>query len=162
MDIREKLNQNSRLTTAVTAAIVILAVIIVIWQLMPQKKVKDKYTEMFFTTDDGKSYFVDDVRNVPPYTKGGKEAVQAQVVRCGSGKPFVGFLIRYDAEAKAKLEEAKAKGEVPADLARSMDSHIEYRKPGGEEWYKWPSDGWSQASDVKCPDGSRGAMPVFP
>jgi hypothetical protein len=65
----------------------------------------------FFTTDDGKSFFVDRFDRVPPFRKDGKTAVRAQVFSCDDGRTkFVGYLEMYAPLDKAALEDVLAKG----------------------------------------------------
>ena len=111
MGIREQINQNPKQTTAITAGIVLLAILFIFWQACGSGSgvgvVSDK---AFFTTDDGKTFFVDSSSNIPPYTKDGKLAVRAQVFTCDDGKTkFVGYLEMYGPQEKAMLEQA-AKG----------------------------------------------------
>lgn len=59
----------------------------------------------WYTVDDGKSYFADDVAKVPPFAKDGKTAYGCEVFTCDGGKTaFVGFLFRYRAGAEAEFK----------------------------------------------------------
>ena len=119
MGIREQINQNPKQTTAITAVIVVIAILFIFWQACGGGTglggVSDK---AFFSTDDGKTFFVDSATNIPPYMKDGKMAVRAQVFTCDDGKTkFVGYLEMYGPQEKAMLEQmAKGgnKGGAPA------------------------------------------------
>ena len=83
MGIREKINQNPKQTTAITAAIVVVALAFILWQACSGGPGSGGVitTKAFYTTDDGKTFFVDSSSNIPPYQKDGKTAFRAQV--CG-------------------------------------------------------------------------------
>jgi hypothetical protein len=115
--IREQINQNPKRTTAITAAIVVVAVLIIMWQACSGPGVGGVNTnKAFYTTDDGKTYFVDDSANIPPYqAKNGKLAVRAQVFTCDDGKTkFVGYLEMYAPQDKAMLEQMAKGGKAGA------------------------------------------------
>jgi hypothetical protein len=110
--IREKINQNPRQTTIVTAAIVLVAILFILWQACSGGPGSSGYvsSKAFFSTDDGKTFFVDSSSNIPPFMKDGKMAVRAQVFTCDDGKTkFVGYLEMYTPQEKAMLEQM-AKG----------------------------------------------------
>ena len=65
-------------------------------------------SQVFFTDDDGKTWFPDDAKRVPPFDRNGKPAVRAHVYKCG-GKTFVNHMERYTPEAKKKVEAIYAK-----------------------------------------------------
>ena len=117
-------------------------------------------TRVYYTTDDGQSWFVDDAKRVPPFSKDGKEAVKACVFRTGLGRPpFVGFLVRYTPEGKKRLENALAEGIKldPAELAEQR----EFKRVGVETWLKLSDDGAGWRKGIIGPDG-KPAEEVFP
>jgi hypothetical protein len=110
VDIRQKINENPAATTAVTALIVVLAILFIFWQACSGPSTGAVSTKAYYTTDNGKTYFPDESSNIPPYLKDGKEAVRAVVMTCDGGKTkFVGYLERYAPQDKMVLEQmAKA------------------------------------------------------
>ncbi len=166
MGIREKLNDNPRVTTGITAAIVVIALAFIIYQLLPNRGPRIP-TERFYSDDDGATWFADDINKIPPFDHNGKQAVRANVYQCGSGKPFVAYLEKYDDKAKAKLEELQAKmkevgnnppgpGQVPpgADFEEVSMTGIMVKKPGGGNWVRQMDYQHSQeVTTIKCPDG---------
>ena len=149
MSIREKLNQNGTLTTLGAVAIVVLAVVVVVWQLGSRGSPEPK--GLYFSSDDGSSYFVQDLNSVPPITKGGKEAVQAMVFKCGWGKPFVAYLQRYTPEAKKRYEESIANntGLSPAAIIPGR----QVKRPGDKEWISSSDPQYTPIINVQCPSG---------
>ena len=133
MGIREKINQNPKQTTAITAAIVVIAVLIIMWQACSGPGAGGVNTnKAFFSTDDGKTFFVDDSFNIPPYQKDGKPAVRAQVFTCDDGKTkFVGYLEMYAPQDKAMLEQmAKGGGKGGAPGYASYTTQPMVKRPG--------------------------------
>jgi hypothetical protein len=163
MSLREKLNKSSSLTTIASVLIIILAVALMAWQFWPKGYKRTGYTEMYYTTDDGQTYFAADrLTNIPPFDKDGKQAVQAQVVRCGYDKPFVGYMTRFNDQAKKALEEAKAKGELTQDLMGNYATQGEAKKPGDTEWVPWLKLGETKVATIDCPDGKTSPIPIYP
>lgn len=172
MGIRQKINENPGATTAVTAAIVVVAIGIIIWQGCGAGGGSDVIavaTKSFYTIDDGKTLFVDDVNKIPPFTKDGKMAVRANVFSCDDGKTrFVGYLEMYSPQEKQMLEKAaQQQGQGGAGAA-----YIPYtgqpmvKKPGDKAWVPLnpqTTQQYAQVVQVKCPDGSTdNLIRVFP
>jgi hypothetical protein len=165
--IRETLNRNPGITTGVTAGIIVIALIIIGWQLTSSGGPKIP-SEAYYTIDDGATWFADDIQKIPPFDKDGKPAYRAHVFKCSDGKEFVSHLERYTPEAKKKLEEARAKGDQadPAVYEEVTITGIEVKKPGTGD------TGWVKQSDYEkaakiaspvCPDGTtNGIEPVYP
>ena len=115
---------------------------------------------LYYTTDDGKSYFADSALKIPPFDKGGKPAARAHVFECG-GKREVGYLSRYTPEAIRALEEAKASrgtGKPPPNpgrLATIGTTGMEVKRPGEATWVKQSDAARATAIRVfRCRDGS--------
>jgi hypothetical protein len=169
MGIREKLNDNPGVTTGVTAAIVVIAVAFIIWQLLPSRP--SIATKDYYTVDDGATYFKDDIKKVPPFVYEGKEAVRVRVFRCAKGGPFVGYLEKYTPTAKKQLEAAQnpppsgpngpAPGFNPMMESEMMNGRL-VKKPGDKKWVSQQDPAYQQVVDVKCPDGSTDIELVTP
>ena len=161
MGIRQKINENPGITTAVTAAVIVIAIGIIIWQGCSGgggSEVIAVSTKAFFTIDDGKTLFVDDVNKIPPFMKDGKEAVRAHVFVCPGGKPFVGYLEKYSPQDKKMMEDAMA-GKAPPAAYAGYTGQAMVKKPNT------PPQGWvplmpgttqfySSIVQVTCPDGA--------
>jgi hypothetical protein len=144
----------------------------IVWQVrsaMPPGRV---VPEAYYTTDGGKTFFADTEERVPPFDHNGQEAVRAMRFKCG-GTEFVGYLQRFNADAKKTLEEvaefaktAKKGDKPPAAVFRADGASRggrEVRRLGDTKWYNFGSTEGSKIMDVKCPDGSAGTPePVVP
>ena len=157
MGIRETLNQNPGITTGVTAGIIVVALALVIWQASGGGESVSSSSKIYYSDDDGKTFFADEVRKITPFDHGGKEAVRAYVYTCDGGKTkFVGYLSRYTADFRARME--KAKGAPGGEAAMMEDAAIggmEYKKPGDAKWARQMTPEAQRIFDVKCPNGSR-------
>jgi hypothetical protein len=162
--IRQKLNDNPALSIALAVMILLGASAFVgrlLW-LGPDDAASEFANKAFFTVDDGEHWFVGDARQIPPFEFEGQTAVRAKVFECADGKKFVGYLERYDAADKKKLEDAaKANGgELHANMLYL--STMEIKKPGDKEWVKNTPPNSQRCQEImspKCPDDAAGEPP---
>ena len=162
MGIRETLNKRPRVAAAVTAAIFGLAALVFLWA---NKGVPERVTRAYYSDDDGKTFFDDDVDKIYPFDHNGKPAYRAYVYRCGSEKPFVHYLGRYTDKGKARMAELAGKRDDPeavGELARLRNTAIEVKKPGDDKWVPlFSAAGDAMTRHPICPDKStaRGVSP---
>lgn len=157
MGLREKLNQNSRLTISVVGVTAMLATAFVVMQVFAGRKAFPlKSPEAYFSDDDGKTFFVASDDSVAPFDHNGKQAMRASVFEC-CGKRYVGYLERYTADAH-KLKVA-GKGTRETDMFGR-----EVKKPGESKWVNAHDlAAASKITDVRCPHGANASPePVGP
>ena len=170
--LRERINKNPAVAAAVSAGIILIALLFIFWQCSGGSEASLLNDKAFFTTDDGKSFFVDAATNVPPYQKDGKPAVRAQVFTCDDGDTkFVGYLEMYAPQDKAMLEAmakgAQNKGPSPMPYVGFAGQPM-VKKPGAPQnaWVMLgpqTSAAYQQVVTVKCPDGTTETLSrVFP
>ena len=156
MSLRETLSNSPRIGIALGAAAILLAVIFLWPTLFAGAPHASMPSRVYFSDDDGKTFFTDDSSNIPPFDHGGKQALQAAVFECG-GKQFVGYLIRFDNGAKAALEampEEDRKGSNPKALLIRQTGEM-VKKPGNSHWVALKGDEPAgQIVSPVCPDGS--------
>lgn len=163
MGIRQTMNENPALSIGVTAGAILVAIIIIIWELVGGKSPTSTaaINQSFFTDDDGKTFFADDANKIPPFMHNGKPAYKVLVFKCKDGKPFVAHMERYTEEGKKRLEDTK---QTRGRLAQGMGAFMEVKKPGQPTWVRMTGDNpraWSEIMRVTCPDGGA-PEPVFP
>jgi hypothetical protein len=147
--VREWLNKHPGLALGLTAGVALAAILAIVVQVMASRK---KYPEglpsAYYSVDDGQSYFVAGMENVPPFQHDGKEAVRAHVFKCGNGKPFVGYLERYTPEAHKAVVEKRA-------TPQHQISGRELKRPGANNAWVTTKDQKASIAiaDVRCPDG---------
>lgn len=159
MSFREDINKKPGVFIGVSAAVVVLAIIWLTYSLRGNKPTTTVVTtKSFFSDDDGKTFYVDDVTNIPPYEHNGKKAYRARVYEVkGSTQRFVGYLEGYDEKSKKHIEEEIQKGQTPALAMQGVD--ILVKKPGPGKWVKVGSMVSPEAVHVvtvTSPDGKKG------
>ena len=159
MGIREAIEKRKSVAITVTLVVTVGAIV----AIFVQARNFDSFNagDMYFSTDDGQSFFVDSGTKLPPFEVDGKQAVRAHVFQCG-GKRVVGYLSRYTPETLKAIEDAKAaraQGKPPPNvhlLAGMGTTGLEVKRPGA-------SNPWIKQADVtratkirvfRCPDGS--------
>jgi hypothetical protein len=158
--IRETLNQNPGITTGATIGIIVIAIGFIVWQLIPSRP--SIPTKAYYTTDDSSpeaakaALFVDEIDKIAPFDKGGKQAYRANVFSCDGGKTkWVGWIEKYNAQAKQKIEAQMASTEpdnIIMDDARMTG--MEVKRPGDKAWIKYNDQTrYQKVMEVTCPDG---------
>jgi hypothetical protein len=162
MGIRDTIAERRTFAAAAAAGLILLGCLLIWWEAAGARAggggaISDK---AFFTVDDGESYFIDDLRKVPPFkTAAGKVASRAQVVRCGDGKPFVLYLEKYGDDDKRRLEEAIKRGGSGGALSLMLAG------PGSTAMVKRPRAAdapWVQLSAATAQQYQAVVRPVCP
>lgn len=156
MGIREKIQANGAITISIVVLALIAAIAYAIHSVSPSKA----YSSAFFTTDDGKTTFVDSMSRVPPFDHRGAQAVRAWVFTCDGGrKRFVGYLERFTPAGKTNFEAAMSaynagKTHIPPTPG---PADTEVKRPGAGN--PWVSQADYQKADpitnIHCPDGGK-------
>jgi hypothetical protein len=155
--IREKLNDRPGLTAAVTGVVIVAVVALIVWRSAGSNAGNG---QAYYTTDDGAHWFTGDAKQIPPFDKGGQQAVKVNLYKCADGTVFVGYLEKYSADAKRKLHAAAASKVAPA-LDRSTMTLV--KKPGDANWVNGHDKSYGKIIDVHCPaDQSDQVEPVLP
>jgi len=161
MSIREIIQRNQRVCGAV-AGVAVLAALGVSMRSLSGSEQPPRVERVFYSDDDGATYFVDNVDRLPPFDHDGKPAVRAHVFRCGhGGDAFVGYLEKVDDVTRAKLEQMRQagilmrepNGVVPIDIAMLRDNGCLYKSPKvpADKWVKNGQPGADDIQHVKCP-----------
>ncbi len=143
--------KNSPLGYGIVVVLLALAGLLLFIRMRPPQTIIEK-AYGYYTDDDSKTYFRD-VLKVPPFDHGGREAVEAIVIRDPNGQPTVAYMVKYTPEQSAQLNKVLAK----------CDRYCVYgpggmlvKKPGGA-WLACdgPQAGEARAiRDLRRPDGS--------
>jgi len=161
MGVRERLNDNPRVAVGVAAAILVVTCTVVALQFSGAST-GEPSSSAFFTTDDGKTWFVDDATKLAPFQRDGKEAVRAYVFEC-NGTRFVNHLERFTPDGRKAAEAAVgAKGTEPV-AGQLRLSGAEIKKPGAKQWT--PLSDMPKAGPIlrpKCPNGTDEPKPLEP
>jgi hypothetical protein len=113
--------------------------------------------ELFFSDDDGKTWYAETPGTLSPTMHNGKEACRAHVFTC-EGKQFVGYLEKFSANAKAVVEQAAADTKAGKTVDRSkvqaavMGGGLLIKKPGAKDWRSAMSGEGSAIRSPLCSD----------
>lgn len=165
MGLREKMNENPRLTTGVTIGVVVIALILIVYQLWPASPIQP-ISQAFYTIDEGKTWFVEDIEKVPPFQHNGKEAVRAHVFVCGeSGQKFVGWMEKFTPDAKKKLDDlySKSSGKRPPERFEMEETARLVRRHDMSKWLPFSYAIYDKLQTFPCKENPQMyAREVFP
>jgi hypothetical protein len=134
---------------------------------------KPNLSEMFYSDDDGRTYFKDSIYKFPPFDHGGRIADVAVVIE-DSGSKAVGYLVRYTPEAQKELTDKYnndvnnhlSETEIQHDILTFMhdpDIYLRGREcklPGANN--NWMPRSSFDTATIKTPSGDLPEGGVFP
>jgi len=116
-------------------------------------------TKSYYSDDDGKTWYIDEATNIPPYDHNGKQAVRVYLYKCADGKPFVQRLEEFDDNAKESIELLIKQGARPLE-AQLRAIGLKLKKPGDANWIYVKKgippemEAMQRLLNPHCPDGS--------
>lgn len=148
---------------AAGGALVVIAIGILVYTHWPQRQAD--LNQVFYSDDDGQTWFADSTFKVAPFDHNGKPADIAEIYTYDDGKKqFCAYLARYTPDAKAQLEkalaDAKAHGQPLGSVGLYHDRGftqrgMEAKKPGaGHPWVSYSDPHVNDVFSVQSPDGS--------
>lgn len=137
MGVREMIQEHPKV---LVAGVIVLTAAAIVGTFTSAKK-SELNVEVrggaWFSTDDGKTWFADDEKKLPPFDHNGKQAYRAYIYTCDGGKTkFVAFLSRFTPSARQQFEELR-KSKMPPELGvidRLMTNGMEVKKPNDAAW----------------------------
>ena len=105
MQIREKLTEKPVIGIGVGLGILLIAIGAIGYQLLGGgNSAGDIPTQAYYTDDNGKTFFKDDINKVVPFDHNGRQTYRADVFKGPDGKQFVGLVYRHTPIGKHELE----------------------------------------------------------
>jgi hypothetical protein len=149
---RESINKQQ--TTAVVIAVAALAGAFMLFfsEYSGRKLNIPVLSQLYYTDDDGATYYPDSINLVPPYSHNGKKAVRAYVFRCGEGGIFVGYLEAFTPQAKEAKEASLANHDNPP-IASDFGRMLKLPLTGDKGWQNSGTPGFLKIMQVHCPNG---------
>lgn len=168
--VREKLSEG-KLGLVAGISLIAVAAVIIVYYCWPAPRANALY--LYYSDDDGASYFKDSVYKFPPFDHDGRQAVEARVL-LDRGSKFVGYMIRYTPEAQKRLQDRyneavnnhMSSADIQHDILTFMHSPEilgrgqEAKLPGADN--KWVPMSRFTTAAVKTPSGDLPEGAVFP
>jgi hypothetical protein len=158
MGIRESINRRKGVGFAIGVATIVGSVALLVWS--NSSGIPHPLSQVFYSDDDGQTYFADDIAKPYPFNHNGKEADRAYVFQVHDGKPFVAYLERYTKSAFARLTASYSSNANQPQATAATD--LEVKKPGQTKWVPEQSRDGIAISSPKGPDGGFDIKSVFP
>jgi hypothetical protein len=166
MELREKLEENVKPLAIGVGVLVVLALLMAFLTMRSSGHSGfsgNAKPKLYYTVDDGKTWFEDDADLLPPYQHDGKTAVRVMLYKCGEGgQPFVGYLMRIESGAHKSAEAAKAQGRSDLDVEAVWQNSVEVKKPGDSKWVSVRDRTAEGIMIQKCPDKKTSPTMVVP
>jgi len=158
MGVREGLNSHRRLTIGLTVAVVAFAVGFAAWTIFAGDE-KTAGQKIWFSDDDGKTWFKDDATKITPFDHNGKPAVMCFVYTYDGGKTlWAAYLMRHQAGWKEKVGAfTKHRPSNPRDMMAINAPPMEVKKPGANDWFLVTDPRGETITDpreIRAPNGS--------
>jgi hypothetical protein len=129
MSLRDVMNKNPIVAIGATAAVVVLALVFIVMQ-MKSPEVAKPASGLYFSVDDGKTFFTGETGKIAPFDYNGQPAVRAHVFEINGAKK-VGYLEKFSDAGKARAEKAIARKRFMVD---DFENDILIKKPGDKKW----------------------------
>jgi hypothetical protein len=142
MGVREALNKNKFAGVGVAVLFLVAASAFLAYTEWPQHHFNGR--TMFYSDDDGQSWFIDSAYRATPFDHNGKQAVRAVIYSCNHGKTrFCAYLMENSADDKKQLDAAVAdaakNGQPPSSVnlfgSLGIQNDMLVKEPGaGHSW----------------------------
>ena len=150
MGVRTSPNEKPRVAIIGSICFGVIVAAMIYWELRPARAVIPK-TNVYYTDDDGKSWFEGPAAKITPFDHSGKQAVRCFLYQTSSGQTFVGYEQRLTDQAKALMESS------PEAIAGLHLAEVMVKRPGETEWHlKNSESGMAVIQHVHALDGSVG------
>jgi len=146
--LRDQINQKPGIVAGMVAGLIVLLVGVIYWQLAGGRPSAVSGVKLYFSSDDGHTWFADVAEKPSPFDHEGSQAFRCYVFKSASGSTFAGYLEKDGATGSA----------MPPSGGGSM-----VKRPGDRNWVPELSPAGQKVADVKSPDGSAAPpQPVMP
>lgn len=132
MDIRKIINNGP-----VVIPLAVLVIAAFAWEAsrsMPNRQAPIVVSNVYYSDDDGMTWFVDTDEKVPPFDHNGKTAVLAFVYKTPDGRQFVQHLEEYPPSVKASADSAISTGSTEEAKALLAGATPLVKRPGDKFW----------------------------
>jgi hypothetical protein len=150
--LRDQINRKPAVVAGAIGVLILLLICFTVFNLKKGQPSAVSGAQMYYTSDDGKTWFADAWEKVPPFDHGGAQAVRCYVFKTASSGPFAGYLETYTPAVHDRLT-----GVVQSPLPLDVPSGTLVKRPGDKNWVPMVSPAGQKITSVKPPDGSAGS-----
>jgi hypothetical protein len=145
VSLRKWINERAGIGIAIACATLLAGAVVLGLQLRNSRQ-RPTGSLVWYTTDDGKSWFPESALKLPPFDHEGKKAYRCYVFACKDGAEYVSHLERLPADLKKRMD---AGGPVDP----MMTVHVEVKDPGTGEtgWIRQTDPKASEIMSPRCP-----------
>ena len=169
MGIQERINEKPALFAGAAIVVIIasLVVAIIYWRSGRSGGDLTPVTKIFYTEDDGQSYFPAPYERLAEDFKGplGKPAVRAHVFQYRGDKPFVGWLETYTPDGKRLLSryygDPAKRGTAPPETPE-LEAQTLVKRAGSGAWIGAASGGEARQIPVMARKDGQTPVQLFP
>jgi len=161
MQLREFIDKNKKAVLAVLPA-VIGASLLLGWHNLHHDDLAGAISRTFFSDDDGKTYFADDVSKGMTFDHDGKPAYRAFVFRSDAKGTYVGLLARPcgDDSPTANTHRPTTSVPVPAGGSKTVPPvAFDIKKPGDAKWVVNSGPDGQAMARAAAADGAEQVLP---
>lgn len=138
--LRDALQKHPRIFAGAAISVILAAVVSCAWCLARPGMGGHK---AWYTDDNGKTWFADDSRKLPPFDHDGKQAVACFVYTCDGGKTeYVSYLLRVSPAGQKEIQDLIKKQQAGDTNIRLPELPMEVELPGAGD------NGWVSASSA--------------
>jgi len=166
MGVRESLNERRWLTVAAAGVALAGLAVFACLRLFPGRSSVNPMggDKLWYTIDDGATYFADSKARTPPFDHQGKPAVIAHVFTCSGGKTkFVAYLERYTPGGQKLRQELLGKNTSVNFELDVTEKEIKLPRTGDRGWMSKANERAVEVMNPVCNDGDpKAVIEVFP
>ena len=157
--LRDQINQKPAIAGGVVAALVLVVIGIIYFQLKPHGRPPAiSGIQMYYTTDDGHTWFADAWEKIPPFDHDGVQAVRCYLFKTSHTPPFVGYLESYTPAMHDELS-----GTVHSIGPVIPATGTIVKRPSDKNWVLLGTPAGQKIVQVMSPDGPLDPLqPVMP
>jgi hypothetical protein len=162
--LRENINRHPRASISLLLLLVTMGIVLVVMSTSTPA-VRPKVHLLYYSTDDGATWFADEEGKVPGFDHDGQPAYLAYVVTNDGGTTkWVNYLLRISEPSRSDLENLRASEDAqPAKLIALFNAGAEVKKPGEAKWVSQSSPRAQKVMTPRAPGGSTARIePVYP
>jgi hypothetical protein len=156
MELRQIVDKNRVIVTSVAIIGTLLALFILIRQSSGVGA--SSGIKAYFSSDDGKTWFKDEITRTYPFDHDGQPAYRAIVFRCGE-TVFCGYLQSMPDKVKEGIDALPPNWQARYAAIQSASDSFLVKKPGDARWVHPGQKHYAEIIKPVCPDGS-GQPPV--